>query len=303
MHSTQPPALRQDAKVIGLIGIGHGVSHFSSDPGVAVSVAEGRFPVVLRRTGVADDGVFFIVSGIGQALAGFVVDRVGARRVLFGGLGCLAVSALALSSAQTYPMLLAGSMLAGLGNSVFHPADFSLLNKRVSAARIGHAFSVHGVSGNLGWAAAPLFLTGIAGLSSWRSALVAAAFIPLAVLLLLVLNRDALRTDDPRPHTSPAAVAASNSDLFDFLRLPTIWMCFTFFVITALATGGIQSFFRPPACVPCTACRWCGRPPAIPHICWRRLPVWCWADSWRRIQAGPIVSLPVASSAPAWSRC
>src|SRR5439155_20479054 len=153
------------------------------------------------------------------------------------------LSALALSVAQTYPMLLAGSMLAGLGNSIFHPADFSLLNKRVSAARTGEAFSVLGVSGNLGWAAAPLFLTAIAGLSSWRSALVAAAFIPLAVLLLLVLNRDALRTDDARSGASTTAAAvATNGELFAFLRLPAIWMCFTFFVIMALATGGIQSF-------------------------------------------------------------
>ena len=56
--------------------------------------------------------VFFVVSGIGQALAGFVVDRLGARNVLFFGMACLGVSALVLSSAPGYPMLLAGSMLA-----------------------------------------------------------------------------------------------------------------------------------------------------------------------------------------------
>jgi predicted MFS family arabinose efflux permease len=90
---------------------------------------------------------FFIVSGIGQALAGFVVDRIGARAVLFFGMACLTFSALMLSMAQTYPMLLIGSMLAGLGNSVFHPSDFTLLNKKVSAPRLGHAFSVHGIFG------------------------------------------------------------------------------------------------------------------------------------------------------------
>ena len=108
--------------------------------------------------------VFFVVSGIGQALAGFVVDRVGARRVLFGGMALLGIAALVLAGANHYAMLLAGSMLAGLGNSVFHPADYTLLNQRVSKARIAHAFSVHGISGNLGWAAAPVFLAGIAAL-------------------------------------------------------------------------------------------------------------------------------------------
>jgi MFS family permease len=188
--------------------------------------------------------VFFIVSGIGQALAGFVVDRIGARRVLFFGLGCLSVAALALSMAQSYAMLLAGSMLAGLGNSVFHPSDYTLLNKRVSAPRLGHAFSAHGISGNLGWAAAPIFLATIASFFSWRIALLAAAFIPMTVLLILFIYRDLLE---------PVAVAATSAMVqnneadepvgsFAFLRVPAVWMCFAFFFITALALGGIQSF-------------------------------------------------------------
>ncbi len=124
--------LSQDVKVIGLVGVAHGVSHFFHlilaplfpwlKDAFSLSYAELGFLMT----------VFFIVSGVGQALAGFVVDRLSARIVLFFGLGCLAASALLLSVAQNYPMLLAGSMLAGLGNSVFHPADFTLLNKRVS---------------------------------------------------------------------------------------------------------------------------------------------------------------------------
>lgn len=241
--TTTATSFRQDAHVISLIGIAHGISHFFQ------LILASLFPWLKDAFNLsyAELGllmtVFFIVSGMGQALAGFIVDRVGARIVLFSGIACLGLSALALSAAQNYVMLLAGSMLAGLGNSVFHPADFTLLNKRVSASRLGHAFSVHGISGNLGWAAAPVFLTTIAGLTSWRSALVAAAFLPLVVLILLAMNRHLLRTDDVR-----AAVAASKNaapvraDAFGFMRLPAVWMCFAFFFITAMALGGIQSF-------------------------------------------------------------
>lgn len=232
--------------MIGLVAVGHAVSHFfhlilaSLFPWLkdafSLSYAELGFLMT----------VFFIVSGLGQALAGFVVDRLSARTVLFFGMGCLVLSALALSVAQNYPMLLAGSMLAGLGNSVFHPADFTLLNQRVSAARLAHAFSVHGISGNLGWAAAPIFLVGIASISTWRTALFAAAFIPLAVLLLLVLYRGLLRTEAAPASASVVAgarhAAPPKVDLLGFLRLPAIWMCFAFFVINALAMGGIQSF-------------------------------------------------------------
>ena len=237
------PSLRQDAQVIGLVGVGHGVSHFFH------LILAPLFPWLkdVFSLSYAELGflmtVFFIVSGIGQALAGFVVDRLSARTVLFFGMGCLIASALVLSVAQNYPMLLAGSMLAGLGNSVFHPADFTLLNKRVSKARLAHAFSVHGISGNLGWAAAPIFLAGIASVSSWRMALFAAAFIPLTVLAVLVACRHSLQTE-----SAPAAVATAHQgvlpkvDLLGFVRLPEIWMCFAFFVINALALGGIQSF-------------------------------------------------------------
>ena len=244
--SAAVPTFRQDAQVIGLVGIAHGVSHFFH------LILAPLFPWLKDAFSLsyAELGllmtVFFAVSGIGQALAGFVVDRVGARAVLFSGIGFLGLSALVLSQANSYPMLLAGSMLAGVGNSVFHPSDFTLLNKRVSTPRLGHAFSVHGISGNLGWAAAPVFLTLMAGLFDWRTALLAAAAIPFAVLALLVVYRDLLRTDD-----LGAAVATSKkSDAGDghilgFMRLPAVWLCFAFFFITALALGGIQSFSSP----------------------------------------------------------
>jgi MFS transporter, FSR family, fosmidomycin resistance protein len=243
MSTTVTTSFRQDAKIISLEGIAHGVSHFFH------LILAPLFPWLKEAFGVsyAELGllmtVFFIVSGIGQALSGFVVDRIGARVVLFFGIGCLGVSALVLSVAPSYSVLLAGSMLAGLGNSVFHPACFTILNKRVSAARLGHAFSVHGLSGNLGWAAAPVFLTTIAGLSDWRTALLAAAFIPVAVLLLLLVNRDLLHTHDVHAVTGlPKKEAEKHAGLFDFMRLPAVWMCFAFFFITAMALGGIQSF-------------------------------------------------------------
>jgi FSR family fosmidomycin resistance protein-like MFS transporter len=235
--------MRQDAKVIGLVGVAHGVSHFFH------LILAPLFPWLKEafHLSYAELGllmtVFFVVSGVGQALAGFVVDRLGARNVLFFGMACLGISALALSAAQSYPMLLAGSMLAGLGNSVFHPSDFTLLNKRVSTARLGHAFSVHGISGNLGWASAPVFLATMAGLYGWRTALMAAAAIPFAVLVVLVLNRETLRYDEVAATVaSPKQDAAPSAHILAFMRLPAVWMCFAFFFITAMALGGIQSF-------------------------------------------------------------
>ena len=234
----QAAPLRQDARVIGLVGLAHGVSHFYHLILASLFVwLKPAFNLSYAELGLLMT-VFFVVSGIGQALSGFVVDKVGARRVLFAGMALLGVSALVLASAGSYLALLAGSMLAGCGNAVFHPADYTLLNQRVSKPRLAHAFSVHGISGNLGWASAPVFLTSVAAMAGWRTALLAAAVIPFAVLALLWFNRAALHAD-PKP--TKAQMAAQGGS-FDFLRLPAVWMCFGFFFLTAIALGGIQSF-------------------------------------------------------------
>ena len=94
--------------------------------------------------------MFFVISGVGQALSGFLVDRVGARPVMFFALSSFAASGLVAGTAQGYGGLVVAAALAGLGNAPFHPVDFTILNKRVSPQRLGHGFAVHGISGNLG---------------------------------------------------------------------------------------------------------------------------------------------------------
>lgn len=237
------PDLRHDTQVIGLVGAAHAVSHFFH------LILAPLFPWLKVEFGLsyAELGfvmtVFFVVSGTGQALAGFVVDRLGAYPVLLSGIALFAVSALVLAAAPGYPMLLVGAALAGLGNSVFHPADFTLLNQRVSPARVPHAFSMHGISGNAGWALAPLFLVGLTTAYDWRTALVCAALIPVAVLGVLLLKRRVL--DPGRTATMPRTTtrsAAGQEHALGFMRLPAVWMCFTFFLITAMSLSGVQVF-------------------------------------------------------------
>lgn len=230
--------------MITLVGVAHGMSHFfHMILAPLFPWLKDAFALSYAELGLLMS-VFFVVSGIGQALAGFVVDRVGARAVLFFGMACLALSAFALSAAQNYGMLLLGSMLAGLGNSVFHPSDFTILNMRVSTVRLGYAFSIHGISGNLGWAAAPVFLVTLAGLFDWRTALFAAAFLPLLVLAVLVRYRDVLQPEKISHPVATGQIHAvhASAGALDFMRLPAVWMCFGFFFMISMALGGIQSF-------------------------------------------------------------
>ena len=190
--------------------------------------------------------LFFAISGIGQALAGFLVDRIGARPVLFAALGCFVAAAASAALAQGYGGLLLAAALAGLGNSPFHPVDFTILNHRVSQPRLGHAFAVHGISGNLGWAMAPIVLLGVSELTgSWRWALAVCALWALAVLGLMRWQQDALEDRVPRARGSTARSTAGGEPALAFLRLPSVWLCFSFFFFSTCALTAILSFAGP----------------------------------------------------------
>lgn len=223
-HSSPLPVpLQQDATIIGLVGLAHAASHFGH------LLLPLMFPVFMLEFGLSYSQVgllmstFFVVSGMGQALAGFVVDKVGARPMLFLALGLFVLACAAASQVNGYPALFAVAALAGLGNATFHPVDFTILNQRVSPARLGHAFSVHGLTGNLGWAAAPVFFARVSALYNWRAAYVLAAMMYLCVLLVMVLQRDKLLTQGVVHH---AETPVEHS--MAFMKLPVVWWCFVF---------------------------------------------------------------------------
>lgn len=236
-----PTPVRADAAVIALVGMAHATSHLFH------LLLPPLFPLLMPNFGFGytEAGflmtVFFAISGVGQAFAGILVDRYGARRVLMSGVSLLAASGLALSAAVNYPMLLLAVALAGMGNSVFHPADFSLLNKKVSPTRLGHAFSVHGLSGNLGWALGATISGMALAWAGWRSAGVAAALVALCCVAALQMARPLLDDDVAKVGTGDTATGPT----FGFLGAPVIWFSFLFFVLITAAFGGLQSFSVP----------------------------------------------------------
>ena len=253
--SATPPVaeLRQDARTIGLIGLAHGSSHFFH------LLLPPLFPWLIAEFGYSYSelgvmvSLFFIVSGTGQMLSGFLVDKVGARPILFAALSSFVIAGVVASTAQNYAMLLLASLFAGLGNAPFHPVDFTILNKRVSPKRIGHAFSAHGLSGNLGWAAAPVFMAGITtATGSWRLACLCGAGLAAVVLTIMLVNRRWLDDRDPAAignQTKPAAAAAASTakpeHAMAFLKLPSVWLCFSFFFWSTCAMSAIQNFASP----------------------------------------------------------
>jgi len=223
--------------VIGLVGVAHGFSHFfqlALPPLFPLLRAE--FDVSWSLLG-ALVGVFYAASGIVQFTAGFWVDRFGARPVLLAGMALLACGTLCAGFAPGVGALFPIMALMGAGNGVFHPADFAIMNASVAPRRLGHAYSTHGIFGNLGYAIAPVASFGLAAWIGWREALVAMGLIGVVVLGALATQRAYLvsqRAADAHTHTLRGSLK--------LFRDAAILACFGFFVVQTVALVGMQTF-------------------------------------------------------------
>jgi len=204
------------------------------------------FPLVRADFGVSYTelglalAAFNVVSALLQTASGFLVDRVSARAVLIGG---LTIGSAALIGAATLPSFwgfVAMFALLGLGNTVYHPANYALLSRRISPHRMSQAYSVHTFAGLLGSAAAPVSMLTLANSFGWRGAYLAAALLGFGVAAVLVVFGDAL---------SAPAIGAGNADAKNvppasgrLLLTAPILLNLLFFLLLALSSSGIQNF-------------------------------------------------------------
>jgi MFS transporter, FSR family, fosmidomycin resistance protein len=232
-----------DARVITLVSAAHFVSHYY------ILVLPPLFLLVRAEFGVSyvELGMaltaFNVISAAMQTPAGFLVDRVSARAMLVGGL-VLGAGALALASlAPTFWLVVAMFACLGLANTVYHPADYALLSHRVSAPRMGQAYSIHTFAGILGSAVAPASLLFLAESFGWRGAFLGAAALGFAVAALLVVMGGVLAgRDEPAPHAKSDDHGAAGERSWRLLLVPPILLNFVFFIMLSLANGGVQNY-------------------------------------------------------------
>lgn len=258
----EPQPANRDWHTIALVGIAHATSHFFQLLIPTLYTALGlAFGLDYAQLGLLVS-LFFVASGVGQACSGFIVDRIGARSVLWFGLGSFMTAGLLISAAPNYHVLILAALIAGLGNAVFHPVDYAIINHRIHPERLGHAFSMHLLTGSLGWALAPIMLSTITVAAGWRTAALCAALLAGIVLLLCLLGRDYLGDSHSairyapqtgtaaRPATAPSAEptavpTAVPISLLSLLKRPVLWAAFAFFATSSLAFSSVQNYTIP----------------------------------------------------------
>ncbi|MGU3494999.1 MFS transporter [Xanthobacteraceae bacterium A53D] len=236
--AASPPVPPREAVTVSAVGAAHFTSHF-------LQLAFAPLFITMRDDlGVSFTELgliltcFYLASGAGQVLAGVMVDKFGAHRLLLGGMTLHAASVAAMGLADDYWMLLPLALLAGLGNAVYHPADLSILSHRVPQARLGKAFAVHVVASSIGFAVSPLASDALAQMFGWRTALLGMGGVALAVTAVLFLIRPALYTPSHR-HMPDALPPPS---FVAVLMTPVILLAFLYFFLSSLALVGIQNF-------------------------------------------------------------
>jgi FSR family fosmidomycin resistance protein-like MFS transporter len=224
-----------EVKTVLAISGAHLVSHFH------ILVLPPLFPLLKDRLGIGfiELGfaltLFNVLSVLGQAPMGFVVDRFGARLPLIAGLllGAFAFISLGLF-ADSYSWLLVSAGLAGIANTVYHPADYAILGDAISEARMGRAFSVHSFAGYLGFALAPPIMLLVSSRFGLGAAFIVAGLLAVAAALPLLLTRfPNVRSVKPR-----AAGAGRRRGILT----PAILTLTVFFVLLSLSNSGIQNF-------------------------------------------------------------
>jgi MFS family permease len=233
--------LKRDVRIMTIVGGAHFISHFFQ------LTLPPLFPLLRDDFGVSYTqlgllmGLFYAASGIGQTGSGFLVDHFGARRVLPCGMALLAGAMALAGIAPAYWALAAAAILSGLGNSVFHPADYSIFNASVSPPRLGRAYGVHGICGNLGWAVAPAVVVGLAGPLGWRGSLITVGALGMAAAVALS-TQGATLVDRIEPITHRTAPSTGLGASVKLLLAPSILTAFAFFALIATSLIGIQTF-------------------------------------------------------------
>ncbi len=226
------------AAVMGLIGSGHALSHFYVLALAALfPILKGEFGVGYLELGLLI-ALFNIVTGVLQLPAGILVDRYGARLLLCAGLAITGLCFAGIAFSPSYWMVAVLVCVAGIGGSIFHPADYAILNASVDEDRMGRAFSLHTFTGSLGIMIAPgaiLLLTSIMG---WRMALLSTAILSFVVLGCLFVFGHLLREERSAGAAPPAAETSSAAII---LSAPVLVML-VFYIFIAMVGGGMQTF-------------------------------------------------------------
>ncbi|MDH3242428.1 MAG: MFS transporter [Alphaproteobacteria bacterium] len=253
MTDTAAVQLKQELRVVGVVSGGHFMSHCYS------MMLPPLFPILHTELGVSYTALGLLLSlkalsfGSLQLPAGILVDRFGARVMLVLGFAVILSCYSVIAMVDTFWIIGAMFVAAGVGDAVIHPADYAIMNGTVSDRRMGRSFSAHIFGGSLGMAVAPatvLFMIGAFGWS-WRQVVMAFVVMGLIVVGGLLTQWPYIREDGRRPRKRKGGAPAEDGAAEEqttwetvkvILTSPPMLFLLLFFSFSSLGTGAFKNF-------------------------------------------------------------
>ena len=231
----QTATLKREYKVVGLVSFAHMLSH------LYMLVLAPLFPLIRADLQVSYVALgltitaYALTTGLLQTPMGFLVNRIGGRLVLIGGLLINALAICLAGMVTSYWQLVGLMFLAGVGSSVFHPADYAILSARIGNERIGRAMSLHTLGGNLGFLAGPPLVLALAAIFDWRTALIAVGAIGVVLALFMLAVSGVIGEGGQSKQTTKDSWRR-------MLTSRTVMMLFVFYALSSCANSGIVYF-------------------------------------------------------------
>jgi len=234
-----------EIKVIGLISFGHMMSHFFFFvmPPLYLSLQQ-EFDVSYAVLALPMSA-YALAAGITQTPVGFLIDRIGARKLLILGSGVQGLSIMAIGFTDNFWQLMVLYTITGIANTVFHPADYGILSGSIAKERLGRAYSVHLFSGNFGWVLVPGVMIGLTALFDWRTAFIIVGMVGFVFSLVVWAMAGSLNEEVSERDKAAAKSGHDAHSIREGLRLLMsypIMMCMLFYVMLTIGFTGVRSF-------------------------------------------------------------
>lgn len=227
--------------MVGSVSAAHFLSH------VFLLAYPPLFPLLAAEFGVSIAQLGLLVTAIYvpqlvlQLPLGEVVDRIGGKRVLVAGLAVTAVSIGVSGLATSYWLLLGCAFASGIGQSVFHPADYALLESVTEPDDAGVAFSAHTFGGYAGFAAAPLVVGTIGIALDWRLAVVTVGVVGVLTAAAIALTIEPVHARRIEPGGG-GTLGETLREMVAFVGQRELVVVFAFYLVSMMALVGLQSF-------------------------------------------------------------